>query len=71
MGMRAQNQYLATICQRPSLRTWLRRYRRRHARTFYELDPTTGDDHEPIHAHPIPRHQLPWATMRSGSVEVN
>ena len=36
------------IRQRPSLRTWLRRYRRhcRHdahaARTFHELDPATG-----------------------------
>ena len=28
--------------QRPSLRTWLRRYRRHYARTFYELDPVTG-----------------------------
>ena len=28
--------------QRPSLRTWLRRYRRHHARTFHELDPATG-----------------------------
>ena len=34
------------IRQRPSLRTWLRRYRYRHghhaARTFHELDPATG-----------------------------
>ena len=30
------------IRQRPSLRTWLRRYRRHHARTFHELDPVTG-----------------------------
>ena len=37
------------IRQRPSLRTWLRRYRRHcrrehhTARTFHELDPATGD----------------------------
>ena len=30
------------IRQRPSLRTWLRRYRRHRARTFHELDPATG-----------------------------
>ena len=32
--------------ERPSLLAWIRRYRCRHdrhrARTFYELDPTTG-----------------------------
>ena len=28
--------------ERPSVRTWLRRYRRHRARTFYKLDPTTG-----------------------------
>lgn len=32
--------------ERPTLRAWLRRYRRqgrRCARTFYELDPVTGE----------------------------
>lgn len=28
--------------ERQGLRTWLRRYRRHRARTFYELDPATG-----------------------------
>ena len=28
--------------QRPALRAWLRRFRRRHGRTFHQLDPATG-----------------------------
>lgn len=30
------------VRQRPSLRAWLRHYRRRHTRTFHELAPATG-----------------------------
>jgi hypothetical protein len=28
--------------KRPSLRAWLRSYRRHRARTFHQLDPSTG-----------------------------
>ena len=31
------------IRQRPSLRTWLRRYCRHRARTFHVLNPVTGE----------------------------